>query len=62
MSSYFMKLVKTQPKMIQEVAKKSVQTNAFFAHSSNLLVSMLADEEESTRQKAVNTIIKIRNK
>ena len=56
-----MQLVRTQPKDVQEVAKKSVQTNAFFAHSSNLLVAMLADEEEAIRRKAVNAIIKIRS-
>ena len=57
-----MQLVKSQPKNVQEVAKKAVQTNAFFAHSSNLLAAMLTDEDETKRQKAVNAIIKIRSK
>ena len=57
-----MQLVKTQPKEIQDIAKKYVQINAFFAHSSNLLITMLADENKSTRKKAVNGILKIRNK
>ena len=55
-----MQLIRKQPKKVQEVAMKSFQTNAFFAHSSNLLVAMLADERENVRQKAVNAIIKMR--
>ena len=56
-----LQLVKTQTKEIQDIAKKYVQINAFFAHSSNLLVSMLADEDKSIRLKAVNAIMKIRH-
>ena len=55
-----MKLIRKQPKKVQEVAKKSFQTNAFFAHSSNLLLAMLVDEEEEIRRRAVNVIMKIR--
>lgn len=55
-----MQLIKTQPKQVQDVAKKSIQHNAFFAHSSNLLVSMLTDDREDVRQKAVNGIIRLR--
>ena len=57
-----MQLVKTQPKEIQDIANKYVQINAFFAHSSNLIIAMLADENKSIRKKAVNGILKIRNK
>ena len=56
-----LKFLKSQPIEVQEVARKSVQTNAYFAHSSNLLLSMLSDHDEEVRQKAVNTIISIRN-
>ena len=55
------KFLSSQPTKVQEAAKKSMQTNAYFAHSSNLLLSMLADSEESIRQKAVNSILEIRN-
>ena len=56
-----MQLVKTQPKEIQDVVKKYVQINAFFTHSSNLLIAMLADEDKSIRVKAVDAIMKIRH-
>ena len=56
-----MKLLQSQPDDIKEVSKKSVQTNAFFSHSSNLLAAMLCYEDESIRRKAVNTIINIRS-
>ena len=46
---------------IQNITKKYVQVNAFFAHSSNLLVAMLAEEDdESIRKQAVDGIIEIR--
>ena len=56
-----MQLVKSQPKAVQDVAKKSIQTNAYFAHSSNLLLAMLADDDETKRRKAVNAIVKLRS-
>ena len=56
-----LQLLKTQPLDIQNIAKKYVQINAFFAHSSNLLVAMLAEEDdESIRKQAVDGIIEIR--
>ena len=55
-----LQLLKTQPKDIQNLAKKYVQINAFFAHSSNLLAAMLADEDCSIRKQAVDGIIEIR--
>ena len=55
------KLLRTQPNDVQAVAQKSVQTNAYFAHSSNLFVAMLSDEEESIRRKAINTILDMRS-
>ena len=55
-----LQLIKTQPMDIQKIAKKYVETNAFFAHSSNLLVAMLADDDISIRQQAVDGIIEIR--
>lgn len=56
-----LQLLKTQPLDIQNIAKKYVQINAFFAHSSNLLVAMLAEkDDESIRKQAVDGIIEIR--
>ena len=42
------------------VAKKAVQRNAFFAHSDQLLLAMLSDEDEVVRHKAVGLIRKLR--
>ena len=56
-----LQLPKTQQMDIQNIAKKYVQINAFFAQSSNLLVAMLAEEDdESIRKQAVVGIIEIR--
>ena len=47
---------------IQNIAKKYVQTNAFFAHSSNLWVTMLTEDDISIKQQAVDGMIEIRKK
>ena len=59
---YAMELIKKQSKRVQDVAKKSFQTNAYFAHSENLLAAMLCDEDETIRQKAINAILTIRRR
>ena len=56
-----MQLIKKQPSKVQEVAKKSFQHNSFFAHSSNLFLTMLTDDRENVRQKAVNAIVDMRH-
>ena len=39
---------------------KNIKTNGYFAHSENILLSMLADENQQHRKKAVEKILKIR--
>ena len=46
----------------QAVAPKVIQQNGFHAHPENVLKSMLADENVSFWEKAVENIIYIRNK
>ena len=58
---FLIKAVNTQSDRVKNIAMKSVQTNAFFCPSSNLLVSMLADPDESIRQRAVNVILSLRH-
>ena len=42
------------------IAQKVLQDNAFWAHSENLTISMLADNREEVRRKAVLWILKAR--
>lgn len=41
------------PKNVQRLLIDVVERNAYFAHSENVLLSMLVDEDSSTRSKAV---------
>lgn len=41
---------------IKKIALRVIQRNAFFAHPENILLGMLADEDESVRRVAVNRI------
>ena len=43
-----------------EIAQKVLQDNAHWAHSENIIISMLADEKEEIRRKAVQHTIKAR--
>ena len=47
---------------IRSIALKVVQRNAFFAHPENVLLGMLADNEEEIRRLAVNKIHGLRGK
>jgi hypothetical protein len=58
---FLMEQVKLLPKNMKEVAQKSIQGNAYLAHSENLLLAMLADTDVNARKKAVQTILQIRN-
>ena len=52
-----MKLIMTtQPQEIQDVAKKTVQRNAFFAEPGMILTCMLASDDKVVRKKAVKKI------
>ena len=44
----------------QEVAQKAIQRNAFYAHPEVILKTMLADEDEAKRKKAVSMILQLR--
>ncbi len=48
------------PIVIKNAALKAIQGNAYFAHSENLLLSMLADSNPTVREKAVKKIIQLR--
>ena len=47
------------PKLLKEV-NENIFTNGYFAHSENILLAMLADENQEYRKKAVNKILEIR--
>ena len=53
-------LIKLLPEAVQRVVKKYVSHSAYYAHSEHLLISMLDDDDDSTRIKAVNIIKEIR--
>ena len=53
----YLKNLNTEEK---NIAKKSIQRNAFFAHPEQVLLAMCADENELVRKKAVNVIQSIR--
>ena len=54
------RITKFSNKKVREIALKVVQRNAFFAHPENILLGMLADENEEVRRIAVNKILVIR--
>lgn len=47
---------------LREIIDKTIQRNAFFAHSESLLVAMLADERRHIRELAMRRILSIRTK
>ena len=53
-------LIKVLPYSDQLILKKKIQNNAYFAHSENLLLTMLTDNDEVIRHKAVDLIKNIR--
>jgi len=57
-----MRLIKTQSEEVQIIAKRVLQHNAYFAHPENILCTMLEDDEISVRKKAVEKILKCREK
>ena len=54
------KLVKTQSLEVQGVVKPAIQRNAYLAHPSTMLCSMLESAEESIRCKAVKILLEAR--
>ena len=41
---------------------KTIQINGYFAHSENILLAMLADEQQKFRERAVKIILGLREK
>ena len=54
-------LLRDLPWEDQQIMRKSIQHNAHYAHSENILLTMLTDEDKSIREQAVSTILKIRS-
>ena len=55
-------LVRQFPQPDQVFLKRKIQNNAYFAHSENILLTMLTDTDEAIRHRAVDLIQKIRAK
>ena len=53
-------LVKLLSKNVQDIVKPVISRNAYFAHSENILLSMLCHTDSEMRNRAVDKIIKIR--
>ena len=49
-------LLRRQPKKIQEIVRPVMQRNGYWAHPEQLLLAMVADEDEQTRQDAIRHI------
>ena len=47
---------------VKDIATKVVERNAYFAHPENIMLAMLADENEEIRNAAVKKIVFLRNK
>ena len=52
---------KLQDSETWEIAMRYLQTNTFSAHSDNILICMLGDEDEEVRNQTVNKISRIRD-
>ena len=59
---HMMQLILTQPEEIQDIARRVVQNNAFYAHPENILVAMLEDEDKTIRKEALDKITAVRAK
>ena len=59
---YFMQvqLLKLLPKKVQEVVKENTDRSAYHAHPENILLAMLADDNQEVRGKAVDRILGLR--
>jgi hypothetical protein len=57
-----LRLLKKQPKKVQDMVTFYVRTGAWFSHPECILVSLLASQSEGDRRFAVNQILKLRGK
>ena len=55
-----MQMLKQQPQEVQDIVKKVVQRNAYFAHGENILAAMLTDPDRAVRELAVTRILAAR--
>ena len=47
--------------MLQEIVVPVVHCNAYFAHSENILLSMVTDERPPVRELGWRKVLKVRN-
>lgn len=57
---YLILLSRRLPDIDRQITQTVLQRNAYWAHSENILIAMLADEHEDTRKMAVQTILRCR--
>ena len=57
---YLIELSRSLEAQDRDITQNVLQYNAFWAHPENVTISMLADENEEVRRKAVNWIMKAR--
>ena len=55
-----LKMIEFSRKLKQKIAQKSIQCNGFYAHPEAILRSLLADDDQSLRQQAVEKVLAIR--
>jgi len=46
---------------VRDISMKVLQQNAYFAHSENVTLGMLAEDDENIRRKAVDKILELRS-
>jgi len=46
---------------VRRISMKVLQRNAYFAHSENVILGMLAEDDENIHRRAVNKILELRS-
>lgn len=54
----YVELSRHLPPNLKKIVNNSIQRNAYFAHRENILLTMLVDNQESVREKAVALIMR----
>ena len=54
--------MKCLPESVKSIVKPVIQSNGYFGHSENLLISMLCDNDARIKKEAVSNISMIRNR
>lgn len=57
----FIRTTQTLPDAHREIINTTVQNNAYFAHSENILLSMLFDDRKEVRDRAIKKILHFRD-